>query len=592
LFVFFNCEKEDSLVKEPIAVKTDTQKPPTIKTVSYQKIPPKFNALEHHFQLTNHLFEDYNPDKFSKDNSESEKVIIHTDVIKEVTFNDYTSYTMRITAPNTSSNKLYNLTIEDKNGEEGMFLTIYTYTSSTSKGGGKGTFGAITTEKVSFETISDVIDGEDNSAEGSGSNSTTSTNYPYNCDGDVIINYEQVPYQCTCEGHWPGDYCTCYNQPGYTTELVYTCVVSVGDNEGGYDTDENAPDGGTGGSGSTGGTSDPDDSSITTPVGDVECEDLEGDLNEDCFLSDDEDEFNIFYKGLTKSQKNCLDTNGGFNNDTYNFLVQNLFSDSSKSFAAQAVDAFCNGGEVDFDEERINGVRLDSNLPPCLESMILDLMLGNFPYSDSMENIELIEDTFSSLGGSYSPNPIGIVVTYKTGNISGSGETASQGYDSSTQTINITVTISDSLVNNGTKIAIVKTILHESIHAYLLKLKQEYPLYFNSSDEFSQLVSDYQNYTNANDPQHIYMASIITNMANNVSNYVQEKYAYPQSTIDYYEAVCWSGITHLTTGSLNPLFSNNYPSSNDQENIIKIFNTENGTASYQGYSPLINNNCN
>jgi hypothetical protein len=88
------------------------------------------------------------------------------------------------------------------------------------------------------------------------------------------------------------------------------------------------------------------------------------------------------------------------------------------------------------------------------------------------------------------------------------------------------------------------------------------------------------------------MASIITNMANNISNFMQEKYDYPAATIDYYEAVCWSGITHLTDGTLDPLFTNNYPNFNDQQNIIKIFNTENGTASYSGYTPLIDNNCN
>jgi len=62
--------------------------------------------------------------------------------------------------------------------------------------------------------------------------------------------------------------------------------------------------------------------------------------------------------------------------------------------------------------------------------------------------------------------------------------------------------------------------------------------------------------------------------------------------IDYYEAICWSGLTHLTDGSLNPLFSNNYPNFEDQQDIIKKFNTENGTATYSGYSPLIDNNCN
>lgn len=87
-----------------------------------------------------------------------------------------------------------------------------------------------------------------------------------------------------------------------------------------------------------------------------------------------------------------------------------------------------------------------------------------------------------------------------------------------------------------------------------------------------------------NDAHHVYMA-------NNISNFVQEKYNYPNANIDYYEAVAWSGIAHLTSGNLNHLFSSNYPITADQQNIIKIFNTENGTANYPGYLPLINNNC-
>lgn len=249
-------------------------------------------------------------------------------------------------------------------------------------------------------------------------------------------------------------------------------------------------------------------------------------------------------------------------------------------------------GEVDWADKRINGIKFDSNLPACLESMILDLMLGNFPYSDSMGNIELIEDTFNTLGTG-NPSGIDFVTTYKVANISGNGLTSPISYDSTTNIYSVDITIDTDLIANGTKLGIVKTVLHESIHAYLKYLAKQFPAYFNNPNgSFSTLVAAFQTYNNSNDAHHTYMAGIITNMANNISNFVQERYGYPVSTPDYYEAVCWSGITHLTNGNLNPLFSNNYPSQSDQQNILKIFNTENGTASYPGYSPLINNNCN
>jgi len=63
-------------------------------------------------------------------------------------------------------------------------------------------------------------------------------------------------------------------------------------------------------------------------------------------------------------------------------------------------------------------------------------------------------------------------------------------------------------------------------------------------------------------------------------------------TKQYAGVVCWSDMTHLTDGTINPVFSDNYPDFDDQLNIIKIFNTENGTATYSGYTPLIDNNCN
>jgi hypothetical protein len=68
--------------------------------------------------------------------------------------------------------------------------------------------------------------------------------------------------------------------------------------------------------------------------------------------------------------------------------------------------------------------------------------------------------------------------------------------------------------------------------------------------------------------------------------------------LNRYDIVAWSGIALLPdpTGTApfieNPVFILNYPSSIDRDNILKIFNTENGTATYPGYSPLINNNCN
>jgi hypothetical protein len=99
------------------------------------------------------------------------------------------------------------------------------------------------------------------------------------------------------------------------------------------------------------------------------------------------------------------------------------------------------------------------------------------------------------------------------------------------------------------------------------------------------------------------MANMIQDIATDIGNFAAQNYAYPlpsssPETLAYYEAVSWSGVALLAdpTGAApyieNPVFVANYPNLNDRDNIVKIFNTENGTAVYPGYLPIINNNCN
>src|SRR5690606_4067887 len=364
--------------------------------------------------------------------------------------------------------------------------------------------------------------------------------------------------------------------------------------------------GGGGGSGTTDGNEDWVDPHFPVPVNPVE---NEGEESQDPIITTPI--YSIQYKqqiidcfsgtgylvnvsGLSFNQQRDLaqylkqDTN----NDPFDNSGTNCSDPQALAFAFEAIEAILEGGEVDFEENRINGIKLDSNLPPCTQNMLLDLMLGNFPYSDTMSNIELINSTFEMLGGSYSSSPMGFVTTYKVGEIDGNGQTSPAELDSE-GVYQVTVTISENLVVNGTKLALIKTILHESIHAYLRYVAKQYPLLFTDPDgEFSTLVAGWQEYQNNNDAHHLYMAELVSEMALNVSNFIQEKYGYPASTTEYYEAVCWSGITHLANGSLNPVFSDNFPNSDDQYHIIKVFNTENGTETYSGYEPLVDNNCN
>jgi hypothetical protein len=648
-FMFFTCQKDDTFTEEPITTEIQTKNSSQVKKVS-------LNDVKQHTLIKKYLDKiekqfDYNKTNTSKKskststsavaiNSKDNTFTILTDEIIEVSTDSTKVYTFRIEAPTKAESDFENFVIHKKSNDSIEYY-IYRYKKNDEQNDAysfsreqvssdqinKADFQDYTRDLVLYDPVSDcryefssvngvlIIDILECNVSGSGygtggtSSGGTGSNYGtwnyFNPDGDTSNGCIRTRSYTDANGN-----------PQYETEWT-PCLsttssynsTSTWPNSGGYEepdsnvdnlhntTNTSGPTDFGGGSGSTSTSSSSSNTSSSVIIG---------------VLPDKIDvEITSFFNSLTQEQKECL--NKSFNGnkikkDITTFFKNNqtipkpskdgaifdeaLIDSSLKAFATAAIDAVCAGGDVVFDEKKINGIKLSKSLPACLQSIILDLMLGNFPYSDTMGNIELIEDTFITLGTNNNPNPIGIVVNYKVDSISGNGQTTGQGYDPNTQTININVTISENLVNNGTKLALVKTVLHESIHAYLMVLKQQYPAYFNTSNDFSQLVLDYQNYTNPNDPQHIFMASLITDMANNVSNFVQEKYGYPQVSIDYYEAVCWSGITHLTNGNLNPLFSNNYPDPNDQNNIIKIFNTENGTATYSGYSPLINNNCN
>lgn len=448
---------------------------------------------------------------------------------------------------------------------------------------------------------------------------------PYDDDGDdPDCSYEvwvrcgfrgslhASQFECGC---WvsqdPNDQCS-----GFTDELVLVC----GGNGGNIFSVESSninrtdicycDDGNTGGIG--GGIGGGSNNNCTNAA---PCENELEEYNDDC-------QCELFINpiipinpspNMAKDINICLGTDFDVNalnaNPTVDELYDYLFDDfgdcipENANFSEKAAKALLEDGEVDVEEKRINGIKLDSNLPPCLESIILDLMLGNFPYTESIVDISLIEDVFNTLGIG---NPLGIEIeyTYKTANIAGSGETSPLVWDSASNRWNCTITISEDLVNNGTKLALIKTVLHESIHGYLKYMRKEYPLVFNNPNgSFSDLIAAYQVHTDNNYAQHVYMANLIEDIATNIGNYVSENYGYPSpsssgTALSHYEAVSWSGIALISDpiSTLpyieNPVFVSVYPDANDRLNIRKIFDTENGTASYSGYSPLINNNCN
>lgn len=158
---------------------------------------------------------------------------------------NYTSYTMYIEIQTNESTSFYNLTIEDKNGTEQMFITKYTPTDYWLDNKDEAYQGNVSTQRINnldtYNEDMDVVTEDSIDANGSGASST----YPEDCNGTVLVTNETVPYQCGCADHWPDDdRCTCLSNPaGYNYVIFYECLESnIGDQETNDSPDGNGGD--------------------------------------------------------------------------------------------------------------------------------------------------------------------------------------------------------------------------------------------------------------------------------------------------------------------------------------------------------------
>jgi hypothetical protein len=235
LAIYFACEKDDAFVKEKQSIESsDLQKMPNIKTVSIDEVGETFNTLKSRYQLDGFLKSNTEANTLSRNTIDTLGITIYIDDIKEVTLDDYTSYTMLIALPESDSTKFYNLTIEDENGEEGMFMTKYTPTQEWLDDKSKAYEGTVKTARIDVITQEFPPDGGgeieiNNTQYNDYSTPQGSPYYPTDCDGVVIITIEEVPYPCSCNpSHMPWESCGCEllengSPPGYDLVPFYYC---------------------------------------------------------------------------------------------------------------------------------------------------------------------------------------------------------------------------------------------------------------------------------------------------------------------------------------------------------------------------------
>ncbi|WP_299367835.1 hypothetical protein [Winogradskyella sp.] len=212
LLVYVACQKDDH-----VAEQNTGHKIPKIETIAYDNANTTFSDLKAKYNLDRHRASRLAGGLQGKSTTDTLGLVLETDIIKQVTLGDYTSYTMKV-AHQSDSTVFYNLTIEHKNGASDMFLTKYTPTDHWLNNRHETYQGKVQSKRV---TLTVRTDPDEDSEEGNslggglglggggGGSAVYGADYPWDCMGTVIVSTELVPYQCSCEDHWPWDDCHC-----------------------------------------------------------------------------------------------------------------------------------------------------------------------------------------------------------------------------------------------------------------------------------------------------------------------------------------------------------------------------------------------
>lgn len=165
------------------------------------------------------------------------------------------------------------------------------------------------------------------------------------------------------------------------------------------------------------------------------------------------------YIATSGPQSRFLEQNGEIAFAFYDFLVQNKFSEESKSFGKQILEQFIQNPSMKFDIQ----ASLKSPMNIDRSSINDELLEGkkfNAIYKALTESPE-----FKKLFLHIFQNSTRFNVKFQTGNIAGgaNGDTKTNLLD---PTNNI-ITIDANFIKNNSKLVVAKTILHECIHAFL-----------------------------------------------------------------------------------------------------------------------------
>tara|TARA_R110000765_G_C18946712_1_gene608172 strand:- start:602 stop:2371 length:1770 start_codon:yes stop_codon:yes gene_type:complete len=198
------------------------------------------------------------------------------------------------------------------------------------------------------------------------------------------------------------------------------------------------------------------------------------------------------------------------------FLIDNGNTNENIEFVLMAIDAVMDGGSVDVDEKIINEL---TGKAKCVYDKV---------FSKNITSLGIMQQTYIAFNPDL--NYKEHYLTYSSKPLSGTinGETKVNS------PISYEIILNDQTLNNRAPIEIARTILHESVHALLLK-----QAYGDGTESFIQIFKNYISSTTGNNDLHhnIMRDKYIIPIAKGL-----EKYDNSSEDFSYYEHLAYFGL--------------------------------------------------
>jgi hypothetical protein len=167
-------------------------------------------------------------------------------------------------------------------------------------------------------------------------------------------------------------------------------------------------------------------------------------------------------------------------------------------------------------------------------------------------------------------------VIFNSSNISKNGKTTTKVFNQNTGKYDVKIELSNNYLNQATQLSVVRTIIHESIHAYLL-----HEQYTNTTGDLYQDLTKYafsNGYAQGNQLHHEFMPQFIDAIAYSLWSWDMAYGSKGQIPLSYMKDLAWGGMTSFRNpdGTIEyyDSFKANFPDQLDKNRIEKNIKNE------------------